>query len=208
MPRVLEKVERRLGEKLMLKGIRCAGPKCAQTRRSYAPGPRGKGQGRKRGLSEYGTLFREKQKIRYMYGLDDREIERYSKRVASKPGLFSSNFLQLLESRLDNAFFRMGFAESRRIARQIINHGHVLVNGKTVSIPSYRIKKGDAVSIKERILSSPLFAELETRLKKYGPPRWIELDAAKKTGTVLRLPGLDDAGVTVDVTKIKEFYSR
>lgn len=211
MQRILEKTERRLGEKLMLKGERCVGPKCAMVRRAYPPGVHGKKSkgGRRRGaLSEYGTLFREKQKIRFLYGLDDKKVEGYSKKAADKSGLFSSNFLQLLESRLDNAIFRLGFAGSRRIAKQLVSHGHVTVNGKTVTISSYAVRKGEVIALKEKILSSPLFTELETRLKKYEPPKWLELDRQKKAGTVKSMPEAEDAGMTFDVTKIKEFYSR
>lgn len=208
MARVLEKVERRLGEKLFLKGYRCLGPKCAHIRRGYAPGVHGKKRGRKRGVSEYGELLREKQKVRYLYGLDDRDIARYAKLAASKAGVFSSNLLKFLESRLDNTVFRLGFTESRRIARQVVNHGHVVVGGKTVSIPSYQVKKGDTVALKEKIMASPLLSELEIRIKKYEPPQWLGLDREKKIGTVLRSPEADDAGVIADVTKIKEFYSR
>jgi small subunit ribosomal protein S4 len=210
MTRVLEKVERRLGEKLFLKGQRCLGPKCAHIRRGYPPGVHGKkkGGGRRRGLSEYGELLREKQKVRYLYGLDDKDIARYAKLAAERSGVFSSNLLRMLESRLDNAVFRLGLTESRRIARQVVNHGHVTVNGQKVSIPSFQVKKGDILGLKEKILSSPLFSELEIRIKKYEAPPWLELDRTKKTGTVVRLPEADDAGITADVTKIKEFYSR
>ncbi len=213
MTRILEKVERRLGEKLFLKGQRCLGPKCAHIRRGYPPGVHGNKKragkgGRRRGLSEYGELLREKQKIRYLYGLDDKDIARYSKKAAATPGVFSSNLLRRLESRLDNAVFRLGLTESRRIARQVVNHGHVTVNGKRVSIPSYQVKKGDIIALKEKIIFSPLFSELEIRIKKYEAPQWLELDRDKKIGKVLRFPEADDAGITADVTKIKEFYSR
>lgn len=210
MPRVLEKVERRLGEKLFLKGERCAGPKCALVRRAYPPGAHSKAKGspRRRALSEYNTLLREKQKVRFLYGLDDKDIQKYNKMAALRPGIFSSNFLQALETRLDNAVFRLGFSESRRIARQLISHGHVKVNDKRVNIPSYLVKKGDVISLKEKILSSPLFSNLETRLKNYEAPKWLELDKGKKSGKVLHLPGEEDARITADITKVKEFYSR
>lgn len=208
MPRVLEKTERRLGERLLLKGIRCSGPKCATVRRAYPPGAHGKKRGKRRGASEYGELLREKQKIRFLYGLDDREVERYSKKAARITGVFSSNFLRLLENRLDNVIFRLGLAESRRIARQLTSHGHVLVNGKRVSIPSYQVRAGDVIALREQILSSTLFYEFDARIKGYEAPRWLELDKAKKSGKVLRLPDAEDAATTIDIIKIKEFYSR
>ncbi len=210
MARVLEKVERRLGEKLLLKGTRCLGPKCATVRRAYAPGAHGKKKGgrRRRGGSEFGALLSEKQKVRYLYGLDDREVERYSKKAASMSGVFSSNFLELLETRLDNTLFRLGLTESRRIARQVVGHRHVTVNGKTVNIPSYRVRKGDVIALKERIVASPLFSELDARLKNYVPPAWLNLNPSQKKGEVVKMPEAEDAAITVDVTKVKEFYSR
>lgn len=208
MVRLLEKTERRLGEKLFLKGDRCLGPKCATVRRAYPPGPHGKKGGRRRALSEYAILMREKQKVRYIYGLDDKEIRMYSKKAASKPGIFSSHFLQFLERRLDNTVFRLGIAESRRIARQAVGHGHITVNGKALNIPSYMVKKGDVVGLTERSLASPLYGTLDTRLKKRETPRWLQLDPEKKQGAVVRLPEEEDAALLADITKVKEFYSR
>lgn len=209
MTKILEKVERRLGEKLSLKGERCFGPKCALTRRAYPPGVHGKSKKRKRGMSEYGTLLREKQKVRFLYGLDDKDIKRYSEEAAKrKEGVFSSNFLGLIERRLDNTVFRLGFAESRRRARHLVSYGHVTVNKKSVTIPSYRVKKGDVVSFKERSLQKGFLGELDTRLKKYQTPRWLTLDVSRKEGTVVGPPVTEDIGLTADVTKIKEFYSR
>lgn len=206
MPKILEKTERRLGEHLLLKGERCSGPKCALIRRSYAPGAHGKS--RRRGLSEYGQLLQEKQKVRFLYGLDDREIERYSKKAAAKSGLFGSVFWRLLESRLDNVVFRLGLAESRRIARQLVSHGHIQVNGKTVNAPSCQIKKGNVISIKARAAAFLIFSNLDNKLKKYDPPAWLTIDKNKKTGTVIGLPEVGEGEVTADIAKIKEFYSR
>lgn len=208
MGKVLEKVERRLGEKLLLKGDRCVGPKCAFTRRSYPPGVHGKtGKKRKRNLSEFGELMREKQKIRFLYGLDDKILERYYKKAYKKARIFADNFFRMLESRLDNTVFRLGFAESRRIARQFVSHGHILVNEKTVTIPSYQIRRGDTISIKEAFLNSPVFVNLETKLKKYEPPKWLQLDIVKKIGAVIGLPETEGQ-FNFDIAKIKEFYSR
>lgn len=205
MAKVLEKVERRLGEKLFIKGDRCAGPKCAMVRRSYAPGVHGKG--RRREPSEFGQLFREKQKIRYIYGLDDKDLKRYITIATSQKGTFGANVLKLLERRLDNVVFRLGFADSRRMARQVIGHGHIMVNGKMLSIPSFQVKKGSVIAIKERSLTS-VFKGIDERLKSYETPRWLSLDTSKKAGTMTADPGADDVQTTVDITKIKEFYSR
>lgn len=208
MPRLLEKIERRLGEKLFFKGERCVGPKCAATRRAYPPGAHGKKRTRKRGLSEFGQLMREKQKVRYLYGLDDRDVERYSKEAASSLGVYSVYFLQMLERRLDNVVFRLGLADSRRIARALVNHGHVMVNGKRVDIPSYRVRKGDSITLKENIWSTPLFAHFEMKIKKHQTPAWLMFDYATKVGTVVGMPGDGDQEIIFDATKIKEFYSR
>ena len=205
MTKVLEKVERRLGEKLFIKGDRCAGPKCAMVRRSFAPGVHGKG--RRREPSEFGVLFREKQKIRYLYGLDDKDLKRYIVMAESQKGMFGANVLKLLERRLDNVVFRLGFGDSRRMARQAIGHGHILVNGKIVSIPSFQVKKGSVIALKESSIAS-VFKGIDDRLRSYVVPRWLALDASKKSGTVAADPDANDAETTVDITKIKEFYSR
>jgi len=210
--RILEKVERRLGEKLFLKGDRCVSQKCAFSRRSYPPGIHGKkgkkGGGRKRGLSEMGKLLQEKQKVRFLYGLDDKNLERYYKDSIRKPGIFIINFLKLLEGRLDNVVLRMGLAESRHRARQFISHGHILVNGRKLNIPSYQVKIGDTIAIKEKSLSLPIFADLETKLKKHEIPSWLQLDPVKKTGKIVVRPETETFQSIFDVSKIKEFYSR
>lgn len=205
MTKVLEKVERRLGEKLFIKGERCAGPKCATVRRSFAPGVHGKG--RRREPSEFGMLFREKQKIRYMYGLDDKDLKRYITIATSQKGTFGTNVLKLLERRLDNVIFRLGFADSRRMARQIIGHGHITIHGKTVSIPSFQVRKGSVIGIKQQLLTS-LFKGIEEKLRSYETPRWLTLDKSKISGTMTMDPEVDDVQTTVDITKVKEFYSR
>lgn len=210
MTKVLEKVERRLGERLFIKGERCAGQKCALTRRSYAPGVHGKSKakGRKREPSEFGALLREKQKIRFIYGLDDKDLKRYIVIAVSQKGTFGDNVLKLLERRLDNVCYRLGFADSRRMARQAIGHGHVTIDGKMVSIPSYQIKKGQVIALKERSLQSGFFKRIDDNIRSYEAPRWLLLDKNKKTGTMTANPEVDDAHITIDITKVKEFYSR
>ena len=205
MTKVLEKVERRLGEKLFIKGDRCAGPKCASARRSFAPGVHGKS--RRREPSEFGALFREKQKVRYLYGLDDKDLKRYIVMAESQKGMFETNVLKLLERRLDNVVFRLGFGDSRRMARQAIGHGHIMLNGKIVSSPSFQVKKGNVVSIKESSLGS-VFKGIDDRLRSYEAPRWLGLDKSKKAGTMTADPEMDDAQMPANITKIKEFYSR
>lgn len=207
--KVLEKAERRLGDKLFIKGDRCVGPKCAAVRRAYPPGVHGKSGKRRRESSEYGSLLKEKQKARFIYGLDDSDLKSYITRAVSlKMGVFGSNVLRMLERRLDNALYRLGFASSRRFARQAVVHGHVMVNGRTVRSPSYNLRKGDVIGLKETSLKSGTFAGLDDRLKSYNSPSWLRSDKAKKTGTVAGEPEVDDIQMSIDITKIKEFYSR
>lgn len=206
MPRILEKKERALGEKLFLKGERCAGAKCVMVRRNYPPGAHGKRK--RRASSEFGTILREKQKVRFLYGVDDATVRRYSKEAAFAKGVFSSNFWRILESRLDNVVFRLGFSVSRRAAQQAINHGHVLVNGKTVTIPSFRVAPGDVISLKERTARLGLFQDLGIRLARQQTPQWLEIDLEKKTGKIAHAPDVEDLETMFDATKIKEFYSR
>jgi len=208
MGRVLEKVERRLGEKLFLKGEHCAGPKCAAVRRNYPPGVHGQKKKARRSRSEYSQLLREKQKVRFSYGLDDKDVERYSEEATKRPGLFVEEFIKMIESRLDNIVWRFGFAVSRRAARLLVNHGHITVNGKIVNIPSYRVKKDDAVAVKEASLRSVLFADLDVRLKKLETPRWLNLDKTKKIGTLIAGPETEDLRENIEFSKIKEYYAR
>mgnify|MGYP001586242657 CR=1 FL=1 len=209
MVRTLEKVERRIGEKLFLKGDRCLGPKCAYVRHSQPPGMHGKGTRRRRDSSEFGALLKEKMKMRYYYGLDDSDIKRYVKVAALEKGAFHINILRLLERRLDSIVFRLGFAVSRRQARQMISHGHITVNDRRVSIPSYRVNVGDRVGIKEGSLTiSPLFGDMQNRLRSYEAPKYLSLAKESFTGEVSALPELDERHLMLDATKVKEFYSR
>ncbi len=208
MARLLEKRERRLGERLFIKGDRCLGPKCAQVRKGYAPGMHGKKRGRRREASEFSTLLTEKQRVRFFYALDEGDLKRYSIKAASRAGIFNSNFIRLIELRLDNVVYRLGFAPSRRAARQLTGHGHITVNTKLVDIPSYEVRKDDVIGIKVSSFGLGMVTGLDERLKKHQTPKWLLLDPQKKTGKVVSLPDNDDAGITMDPTKIKEFYSR
>lgn len=202
-----EKIERRLGERLFLKGDRCLGPKCAVVRRNYPPGIQGTKR-RRKDSSEYGALSREKQKVRYFYGIDNKDIKRYTEAALKKRGVFSFHVLQLLERRLDNVVFRLGFAASRRQARQMVGHGLVKVKGKIVRTPSYQVTKGEDISLKEGAAKSSLVTAAEQRIKKYEPPQWLQIDKAKRIGSVLRVPEEGDVEIIFDASKIKEFYSR
>ncbi|MFW6264501.1 MAG: 30S ribosomal protein S4 [Bacillota bacterium] len=197
---------RRESEKLYLKGERCYTDKCAIERRPYAPGEHG--QGRRGKQSEYGQQLREKQKVRKIYGILEKQYRRYFEMAENMPGVTGENFLQLLERRLDNVVFRLGFASSRNQARQFVLHGHILVNGKKVNIPSYQVDVDDVISVKDSSRKSTIFKEvLEFNADAKGP-EWLSIDTDKAEGTVLALPVRDDIDYPVEEHLIVEYYSR
>ena len=213
MPRILEKTERRLGEKLFLKGDRCIGPKCAMVRRAYAPGvhgaKKGKGKGRPGKSSEFGDLQREKQKLRFFYGLDNRDMKRYVEQAARKSsGFFDAHLVRLLEGRLDVTVRRLGFAPSGPASRQAVSHGHISVNGRTVRTPSYQTKKGDVIGFTARAGRTEGFGAISERLGAVQTPPWLTVDAGRKTGTVVGIAERGQSSATFDIIKVKEFYSR
>ncbi len=198
-----EKKERALGTKLGLKGERCNSPKCAIIRRPYGPGMHGKR--RRRAASEFNEQLKEKQKIRFSYALKERQLGKIFAEAAKKTETTGDALLRLLESRLDNVF-RLGFASSRLVARQLVNHGHILVNGRVSNTPSRRVKIGDVISLSEKVKKSVLTAELPARLKKYDSPPWLGLDKEKLEGKISGLP--DDVERPFDVDKVIDYYSR
>ena len=200
------KLCRRAGEKLFLKGDRCLSPKCAMVRRPYAPGIHGHTPSR--GGSEFGKQLAMKQKIKHLYGVMERQFRHHFDEVKKTPGVTGDQLLSRLERRLDNVVYRLGLASSRRMARLVVGHGHITVNGKILNIPSYQVKKGNIIAPKELSLKSGIFAGIEERMRGFEPPRWLSLDKSKKAGTVMADPEADDVQTTVDITKIKEFYSR
>jgi small subunit ribosomal protein S4 len=195
---------RREGKKLFLKGERCFSPKCAMIRKAYPPGQHG--QTRRRGLSEYGIQLREKQKVRRIYGLMEKQFRKYFDQASRMKGEVGSVFLSLLERRLDNVVYRLGFASSRNLARQLVNHGHFLVNGKKIDIPSYSVKEGDVISIKNKKMSA--FSELENTLKNYQFPAWLLMDLKKMEGKMLSVPIRQEIDLAADTQLIVEYYSR
>jgi len=202
------KICRRLSVKLFFKGERCFTPKCAIVRRSYPPGMRGKK--RKMGVSEYGLELREKQKLKKFYQLRERQFKKYVQEALAQRGKVedASIFLiKKLEARLDNVGFRLGFASSRAQAQQLISHGHFLVDGKSINIPSFEIKKGDVISLKESSAKKTIFQELKNLLKKQKAPPWLKLDAEKLSGKVIGEPSLEGAP-PVEISAIFEYYSR
>ena len=196
---------RREGQKLFLKGDRCYSSKCAIDRRGYAPGQHGQGRSK---ISDYGLQLREKQKAKRFYGLQETQFRNLFDKAARKSGITGENLLILLETRLDNVVFRLGFASSRKEARQLVNHGHFQVNGKKVNIPSYLVKAGDVIAIKEKSLDSE---KIKAVLEANGArpvPTWLEKDAAAKSGKVVNLPAREDIDTPVEESLIVELYSK
>ncbi len=173
-------------------------------RRPYAPGMHG--ADRRKKISEYGVQLQEKQKVRLMYGLTEKQFRKTFDRASRMKGVAGENLLKLLESRLDNLVYRMGLARTRRGARQVVNHGHILVNGKKVNIPSYQVKPGDTISVKENSIEHKAIKEaLEANVKC---PAFVEFDAKKMSGTYLRLPDRSELNSEIDESLIVEFYNR
>jgi small subunit ribosomal protein S4 len=196
---------RRSGEKLFLKGDRCYSDKCGVERRNYPPGQHGQGRAKQTG---YAVQLREKQKVRQLYGLLERQYRNYVLLAEKKKGVTGENLLQLMESRLDNMVFKMGFALSRAEARQLISHGHFLVNGRKVTIPSFRTKPGTVVEVKERSRQIKAIAEALNTVSRRGIPEWLEVDPDNFKGVVKALPTRDQLPPTIREQLIVEFYSK
>lgn len=195
---------RREENKLYLKGERCYTDKCAIDRRAYPPGQHG--QGRRKKPSEYGIQLREKQKARRIYGVLEKQFRNYFTMADSKKGITGENLLQLLESRLDNMVYRMGFALSRTEARQMVRHGHIRVNDHKVNIPSYLTKAGDIIEVKEKSKSKSRFKEVAEHGR--GKADWLEVDMDNMKGKVIRVPERDEIDVAISEHLIVELYSR
>ena len=195
---------RREGQKLFLKGERCYSAKCAVDRRAYAPGQHG--QNRRAKVTEYGLQLREKQKAKRFYGVLEAQFRNYFDKAAKKKGLTGENLLIMLETRLDNVVFRMGFASSRKEARQLVTHNHFLVNGKKVNIPSLEVSAGDVIKVKEKSASSPKFKEI--RDMSISTPSWISVDTDKLEGKVLAMPLREEIDTPVAEHLIVELYSK
>lgn len=196
---------RREGEKLFLKGTRCMTEKCAIERRSYPPGQHG--QGRQR-ISEYSAQLREKQKLRRIYGLQERQFRGVFGRAERRTGITGDHLLKLLECRLDNVVYRLGFAASRKEARQLVNHGHLLVNGRKTDVPSYTVKAGDVIEVRQRSRELvPIQAALDA-VEGRGIPAWLDLDRAAFKGTVRGLPTKEEIQLPVNEQLVVELYSR
>jgi small subunit ribosomal protein S4 len=197
---------RREGEKLFLKGDKCYTVKCPVEKRAYPPGQHG--QGRRRAISEYGLHIREKQKLRRVYGILERQFVRYYNLASSRKGVTGDNLLQILETRLDNVVYRLGFAASRPAARQLVMHGHITVNGKKVDIPSYSVRPGDVISTRERSRDIPsLKGSLEAASSR-SVPEWLEMNFEQQTGRVVSIPTREQIDLKIQEHLIVEHYSR
>lgn len=200
------KICRAAGEKLFLKGERCFTQKCAIIRRNYRPGIHG--QERAGMLSEYNVHLKEKQKVKRIYGLLERQFEKYFYLAAKKLGETGEALIGLLELRLDNVVFRLKLAPSRAHARSLVSHGHIRVNGKRVTIPSYQVKIKDKIEVKEESRKNKYFQELLQTIKSEGVPNWLKLDAKNLRGEVVSLPSYEDLDKKFNTSLIVEYYSK
>ena len=191
--------------KLFLKGERCFKPSCAIEKRNYAPGQHGN---RRSKIQAYGVQLREKQKTKRIYGVLERQFRRHFAEADRKRGITGENLLQILERRLDNIVYRMGFGASRAQARQIVSHGHIMVDGKRVDVPSYEVKQGNAVSIKDGSRKNPLIVAALEQARGRGVPRWLSLEADQFRGTVTALPSREDITLPIQEQLIVELYSK
>lgn len=199
------KICRREGAKLFLKGQRCVTQKCAFERRSYSPGQHGQSRSK---LSNYGLQLREKQKVKKIYGLFERQFRLYFQRATKIKGVTGHILLEMLERRLDNVIFRFGFASSRPQARQLVRHGLVLVNGRKVDIPSYQVNINDEIKLKTDAAGAKRIKEVLEASKDRGIPAWLNLQEAQLKGTVTRLPQRDDVQMPIKEQLIIELYSK
>lgn len=202
------KLCRREGMKLFLKGERCMGPKCAMERRAYIPGQHGKSEQFRQRMSDYGQQLREKQRARRIYGVMEAQFRRYYEIAQRLRGQTGANLLVILESRLDNVVYRLGFADSRNQARQLVLHGHFHLNGKRLDIPSALVEAGDVIVVTDPSKQNGYFRDLKEVLEHRSVPEWLSLNAADMVGTVVSLPTREQLDVPLNEQLIVEYYSR
>jgi small subunit ribosomal protein S4 len=196
---------RREGMKLFLKGSRCYSKKCAFERRPTPPGQHGV---RRRKVGEYGMQLREKQKVRRVYAVLERQFKNYFDAAESRPGVTGENLLRLLELRLDNIVFRMGFATSRAASRQLVNHGHFAVNGRPTNIASHQLRPGDRVEVRASRTGREPFKVAKETLRSHQPPEWLSVDPAKLAGSIIDQPRRDQMPLDLNEQLVVEYYSR
>ena len=199
---------RREGTKLFLKGTRCLTDKCAVDKRAYAPGQHGQNMGRGRKVSEYAKQLREKQKVKRTYGLSERQFRNTFQKVTRLPGVKGTNLLVALESRLDNIVYRMGFAPSRRAARQLVRHGHVEVNGRRLDIPSYKVLVGQEIRVAPASRELTVVQASLERAARGQVPSWMSVDTSKAVGRVLERPAREAIPINAQEQLIVELYSK
>ena len=200
---------RRTGTKLMLKGERCFTGKCALERRNTPPGPHATGKGKRRAkVSELGLQLMEKQKAKYTYGMLEKQFRRFFGEASRMSGMKGANLLVLLERRLDNVVFRLGFADSHSQARQIVRHGHIRLNGRRTDVPSCLVKAGDLIEWRKESAKNEYYKVLVEKIEDKNVPAWLSLDKANMSGTVISLPGVVDIKTNFNEQAIVEWYSR
>jgi small subunit ribosomal protein S4 len=199
---------RREGMKLYLKGERCYTPKCSVEKRSYAPGMHGKKAAFKRKESDYGLQLREKQKARRIYGVQERQFRRYYATAARTRGMTGVTLLQILERRLDNVIFRLGLADSRPQARQLVRHGHFLLNGHNHNVPSYLVVIGDTIEVRQTSRGNRYFKDRVERLGERAVPAWLQFDSAALRGSMVAIPDRQAVDIPLSEQLIVEYYSR
>ncbi len=197
---------RRENLKLFLKGDRCYSDKCAFDRRSYPPGQHGQRRGRK--ISDYGIQLREKQKVKRLYGLSEKQFYLFFKRANRQRGVTGTNIIVMLERRLDNIIYRLGFVNSRTQGRHFVRHGHFLVNGKRVNIPSYQINIGDKIEIRDKSKKMQIFNDAINAVVRRGIPQWLDLDKENMTGSISTFPIREDITIPMQEQLIVELYTK
>ncbi len=203
------KICRRAGEKLFLKGEKCFTPKCVFNKKPYPPGKPESERKHRSMVTEYGKQLREKQKVKNTYGIMERQFANYvTAALGQKDTNPSQSLYESLEARLDNAVFRTGLASSRALARQMVSHGHITVNGRKVTIPSYRVRQGDKISIREGSRRAKLFSEIQAKLGKQKAPTWLSLEPDNFGGAITGNPGSDKGELSFNLGSVIEFYSR
>jgi small subunit ribosomal protein S4 len=199
------KLCRREGTKLMLKGDRCLSSKCGIDRRAYPPGQHAQAR---RKISQYAIQLREKQKLRRIYGIGEKQFKNYFLAAERQKGIAGENFLKILETRLDNVLYRLGLANSRKQARQLVCHGHVLVDGRKVNVSSYLVKPKQSIALKEKTQGIPFIQASKETLKEKRVPGWLEIDADNLKARIISIPSRDDIDTNVNVQLIVEYYSK
>lgn len=203
------KLCRREGEKLFLKGSRCLSPKCAIEKRNYPPGQHGREKSFGRGrASDFSVQLREKQKVRRIYGVLERQFRRYYRQALKSKGLTGAMMLTMLETRLDNVVYRLGFADSRAQARQLVSHGHFTVNGRRTDVPSYEVRMGDKIVVREGSRKTSYFKALREAGAISAPAQWVRADFANLSGEITRLPERADVELSINEQLVVEYYSR